>query len=151
MCGWMIQLSGHHSATQICITILSRHQAFILKKKWKIAKALQAHKYFLSGWVQNEVHEHCVKSVRIRSYSGLDFPAFGLNTEGYGVSLCIQSECRRMRTIITPNTDTFYAVVILQTGNILLMCDAWIALSKSGYVMLDIAPAWRGMYFFLNI
>ena len=35
---------------------------------------------------------HCVKSVRIRSYSGLRFPAFGLNTERYGVSHRIQSE-----------------------------------------------------------
>ena len=30
---------------------------------------------------------HCVKSVRIRSYSGPYFPTFGLNTERYGVSL----------------------------------------------------------------
>ena len=30
---------------------------------------------------------HYVKSVRIRSYSGPYFPAFGLNTERYGVSL----------------------------------------------------------------
>ena len=44
---------------------------------------------------------HCVKSVRIRSYSGPHFPAFGLNTERY---------CGKMRTRITPNTDTFYAV-----------------------------------------
>ena len=29
---------------------------------------------------------HCVKSVRIRSYSGSHFPAFGLNTERYGVN-----------------------------------------------------------------
>ena len=28
---------------------------------------------------------HCVKSVHIRSYSGPYFPAFGLNTEGYGI------------------------------------------------------------------
>ena len=35
---------------------------------------------------------HCVKTVRIRSYSGLHFPAFGLNTERYGVSHRIQSE-----------------------------------------------------------
>ena len=34
---------------------------------------------------------HCVKSVRIRSYSGLHFLAFGMNTERYGVSLRIQS------------------------------------------------------------
>ena len=42
--------------------------------------------------------EHCVKTVRIRSYSGPHFSAFGLNTERYS----------RM----TPNTDTFYAVII---------------------------------------
>ena len=36
------------------------------------------------------------------------FPAFGLNTKRCGVSLRIQPECRKMRTRITPNTDTFY-------------------------------------------
>ena len=54
-----------------------------------------------------------VKSVRIRSYSGPYFPTFGLNTERYGVSLRIQSEWGKIRTRITPNTDTFYAVVEL--------------------------------------
>ena len=29
---------------------------------------------------------HCIKSVRIRSYSGPYFPAFGMNTERYGIS-----------------------------------------------------------------
>ena len=56
---------------------------------------------------------HYVKSVRIRSYSGPYFPAFALNTERYGVSLCIQSECGKMRTRITPNTDTFYTLWVL--------------------------------------
>ena len=45
----------------------------------------------------------CVKSVRIWSYSGPHFPAFV-------VSLRIQSKCGKMRTRITPNTDTFYTV-----------------------------------------
>ena len=54
---------------------------------------------------------HCVKCVRIRSYSGRPFPAFGLNTERYGVSLHIQSKCGKMLTRVTPNTDTFYAVL----------------------------------------
>ena len=54
---------------------------------------------------------HCVKSVHIRSYSGPHFPAFRLNTERYSVSLRIQSECGKMRTRITPNTDTFYTVL----------------------------------------
>ena len=38
------------------------------------------------------------KSVRIRSYSGPYFPAFGLNTEGYSVSLRIQSKCVKIQT-----------------------------------------------------
>ena len=49
--------------------------------------------------------KHYVKSARIRSYSVPYFPAFELNTERYGVSLYIQSECGKMR-----NTDTFRAV-----------------------------------------
>ena len=57
--------------------------------------------------------EHCVKSVRIRSYPGQYFPAFGLNTERYSVSLRIQSECGKIRTRITPNTDTFHVVEML--------------------------------------
>ena len=44
-------------------------------------------------------------------FSGLHFPAFELNTEIYGVSLRIQSECGKMLTRITQNTDTFYAVL----------------------------------------
>ena len=52
----------------------------------------------------------CVKSVSIRSYSGPHFPAFGLNTDRYGVSLRIYSECGKMWIRITPNTDTFHAV-----------------------------------------
>ena len=55
---------------------------------------------------------HCVKSVHIRSYSGPHFSAFGLNTERFSVSLHIQSECEKMRTRITRNTDTFYAVTV---------------------------------------
>ena len=51
-----------------------------------------------------------LKSVHIRSYSGPYFPAFGLNTEIYGVFLHIQSECGKIRSRITANTDTFYAV-----------------------------------------
>ena len=48
-------------------------------------------------------------SVRIRSYSGPDFSAFKLDTKKYSVSLRIQSECGKIWTRITPNTETFYA------------------------------------------
>ena len=63
------------------------------------------------SWI--DIPMHCVKKVRIRSDSGLHFPAFGLDTERYSVysaSLRIQSECGKIRTRITPSTDTFYAV-----------------------------------------
>ena len=54
---------------------------------------------------------HCVKSARIRNYSGPHFPAFGLNADSrILLSLRIQFECRKMRTRITPNTNTFHTV-----------------------------------------
>ena len=51
-------------------------------------------------------NKHYMKSGRIMNYSGTYFPTFGLNTERYSVTLCIQSECGKIRTRITPNTDT---------------------------------------------
>ena len=52
---------------------------------------------------------NCMKSVRIQSLSGSYFSAFGLNTERYGVSVCIQSKCGNKRSRKTPSTDTSYA------------------------------------------
>ena len=63
---------------------------------------------------------HCIKSVRIRSYSGPHFPTFGLDRDKCSVSLRIQSECRKMRTRITPNTDTFHAVPLSIESTLLL-------------------------------
>ena len=65
-----------------------------------------------------------VKSVRIRSYTGPHFPAFGLTTEKYGGPFRIQSKWGKMRTRITPNTGTFDAVHS-------------IALKKKKYYLLD--------------
>ena len=73
-----------------------------------------------------------VKSARIRSYSGLHFPAFGLNTERYSVSLRSQSECGKMRTRITPKTETFHAVYNnrdLENGRFLDMSDLYVVFS----------------------
>ena len=39
------------------------------------------------------------------------FPAFGLSKKIYGVNLLIQSECGKLRTRKTLNTDTFYTVI----------------------------------------
>ena len=57
---------------------------------------------------------HCVKGVRIWSFSAPYSPAFGLNTERYRVSLRIQSEYGKMRTRKTPNMDTFHAMLRLK-------------------------------------
>ena len=51
-----------------------------------------------------------MKIVCIWSFSGPYFSAFVLNTERYGVSLRIQSECGKIPTKKTPNTDAFYTV-----------------------------------------
>ena len=54
---------------------------------------------------------HSVKCIPIRSFSGLCFPTFGLNTERYGVSLRIQSECWKIGTRNFPNTDIFHVEI----------------------------------------
>ena len=51
-----------------------------------------------------------MKSVRIRSFFGPYFLAFGLNRERSSVSLGIQSECRKIRTRKAPNRDTFHTL-----------------------------------------
>ena len=73
---------------------------------------------------------HCVNSASIWSFSGPYFPAFGLNTNRYCVSVRIKFECGKIRTRKTPNTDTLYAVLhaavflaslfVLRAGTILL-------------------------------
>ena len=66
---------------------------------------------------------HSVKSVRIRTYSGPHFSAFGLE------------QLRIMRTRISPNADTFYAVI--KTGSFLSSCIAYILeLVNSGFLVL---------------
>ena len=54
---------------------------------------------------------HCVKIVQERSFCGPYFPAFGLNTEIYGVNIRIQSKYWKIRTRKTPYLDTFYTVI----------------------------------------
>ena len=66
---------------------------------------------FSKKLVSLDSHVHCMKNVRIRSYSSPHFPALGLNTD----KLRIQSKCGKMWTRIDPNMDTFYAVVVFTT------------------------------------
>ena len=82
-------------------------------------------KYVVS-WKSDGIH--CVKSVRIQSYFDPYLPAFGLNTESYSVSLHIQFECGKARTRITPNTDTFYAV--MYTSRLFLTSGTLLPITK---------------------
>ena len=58
----------------------------------------------------SDIFFHYVKSVRIRSFSGPYFPAFGVKMVRYSVSLRIQYKREKMRTRKTSNTDTFHVV-----------------------------------------
>ena len=55
--------------------------------------------------MSTSVGDHCVKSVRIRSYSGLHFPALALTTERYSVSLRIFSRSGHHKLYITHDTQ----------------------------------------------
>ena len=68
---------------------------------------------------------HCVKSVRIWSYSGLHFPAFGLNWERYSVSLRIQSEYGKMRARIT---------ILLRINWLIVLCSSARFVFRSKYI-----------------
>ena len=71
---------------------------------------------------------HFVKSVCVRSHSGPHFSAFRLNMERYSVPLCIQSKCGKMRTRVTPNTDTFDAVLCIEIFSNFFTFYIWVAL-----------------------
>ena len=51
--------------------------------------------------------QSCLKIVCIRGYFDPYFPTFGLDVERHGAK---RSECGKIRTRITPNTDSFYLV-----------------------------------------
>ena len=85
---------------------MKNHNNFHLKMKIKFFSLLFLYEPYLFC-----LEQHCLKSARIRSYSGPHFPAFGLNAERYLVSLCIQSKCGKIWTRITSKTDTFHSVI----------------------------------------
>ena len=66
-------------------------------KIFSIFHQSQAYQFNMNEKHERRVNMHCVKSVRIRSYSGPHFfRIFFIWTE-YGVSLRNQSECEKMR------------------------------------------------------
>lgn len=84
------------------------------KQNWKVDKFEKA-KTWSHVWLATQkflrsvygLTQHSVKSVGIRSFSGLYFLAFGQNTEIYSAYLRMQPECGKLQTRKTPNTKTF--------------------------------------------
>ena len=60
------------------------------------------------------LHALYVKRVRIWSFSGPYFPAFGANKERHSVSLRIKSEFGKKSIRKTPNTESFHAVAFIE-------------------------------------
>ena len=71
-----------------------------------------------------------MKSVHIRTSSGPHFPTFG-----HSLSLRIQSECREIRTRITPNMDTY-----LRNDSLRFRANAPISFSAFQYSAVFAAP-----------
>ena len=91
----------------------SKKRFHILWKKmfWNTIRKTQRFKQVWNNILELKTY-HYVERVRICSFSGPYFPAFGLHTERFGVYLSIQSECGKIRTRKTPITDTFQAVYL---------------------------------------
>ena len=97
-------VSSHH---QICckesVVSFSFNRAYsIMINKDDLTKKNARMKQVL----KEDGYQHCVKNVRIWSYSSPYFHVFGLNSEICEVSLRIQTKCVKIRSRITPTTDT---------------------------------------------
>ena len=88
--------------------ILKRMRALCINYIWTFRDSFFSKS--LDAWAMTvKLNIHCVKSVRIRSYSGPHFP-----------------ECGKMWNRITPNMETFHAVISFQT-----LHKRWSFLSKN--------------------
>ena len=109
-----------------------------------------------------------MKSACIRSYSGPHFSSFGLNTERFSVSLRIQSDCEKMRTRITPNTDAFYAVNLarlswqkcillwmsicfFETRTIFRLDGLWVTLVYHNFMIWLFHFTWANIFYYFSV
>ena len=89
------------------------------QKQYSLCHSFQPLTFFQKSMIIDFCHgPHCVKSIRIRSFSGPYFLTFAMNTEKYSVSLRIQSNRGKTRTKKTRNTDTFLAVPHYASGQV---------------------------------
>ena len=79
-----------------------------VNETWNIQKSIGSHQYLRTEDFQNKL---LMQTLTLRKKCPY-FPAFGLNTERYSVSVRIPFKYGKMRTRITLNTDNFHAVLI---------------------------------------
>ena len=100
----------HFSKALHCAKNEISHWEF-LQLMWSVPQETADLVTFIKEILNGKLHflfsMQCVKRARTLSFSGLHFAAFRQNTEIYKVNLYIQSECGKMRTKHTLNTDTF--------------------------------------------
>ena len=108
MCIYSLQIFTHHYLIRCKGDIFLHLFSIMLLHRSMQTRSFLKHLYLLQ-------RHHCVKSVRIQSFSGPYIPAFGLNTKIYSVNLRIQSKCRKIRTRKTSNTDAFLRSKVLPT------------------------------------
>ena len=100
-----------HRKTPVPVSSLIKLQAsacnFIKKRLWPRCFPMNF-AWFLRTPILQNTTERLLLILGWHSYSGSYFPAFGLNTERYCVSLRIQSEWWKIWTWITPNLEFFF-------------------------------------------
>ena len=106
----------HHLATQLRIKYYFSKALLVWRKKQETKWLLW---FYSTDWLQHfsikySKSTHCLKSVRIRSYSGPHFPPIFPHADWIrrdtGISpnsVWMREDAGKMRTRTTPNTDTF--------------------------------------------
>ena len=108
---WKLQL-------QIRFNLFWKLWLYLCSRKWlRPTRSLVVSLKFNSSMVFTVKNAHCLKGVRIWSYSGPHFSSFSRFRTEYREILSLYSvrmreNAGKIRTRITPNTDTFYAVTI---------------------------------------
>ena len=100
---------------------ISLHIKNLLRKT--ALKEKVSRKNYKAARCSNQSELKAISAWKVSKYGvfpGLYFPAFGLNTERYFVSLRIQLECEKIRSEKAPYLDSIYAVYCLSNlANIL--------------------------------
>ena len=103
--------------------------------------------YYNWGLLTEENYRHCVKSVRIWSFSGPYFPAFGLNTERYGV---VSYPDRYYVFFLNDAPDNGYSINVIQCVTISQITDSWRRLESRHFQSTLILESLCSNFFFCN-